>query len=69
MSNNPNRASREAKADTRKRVELDSEAVHLIRKYHAHMEMSDEHFRDWVQNHFGSYILRIGRIAGYEGNV
>jgi hypothetical protein len=69
MSNNPNKASREAKRSVRERSELDAEAIQLIRKYHAHMEMSDEHFRDWVQKYFGSYILRIGRIAGYEGNV
>ena len=69
MSNNPNRARREAIASTHKRSELDSEAIKLIRKYHIHMEMGDEEFRDWIQNHFGRYILRIGRIAGFKGDV
>ena len=62
MANNPNAARREAKRHTAERIELDIQAVKLIKEYRKHWDASDDAFFKWLETYFVSYILRIGGI-------
>lgn len=50
--NNPNRARRELKKETRQRIEIHSEALFIMDKYYQHLEMDADQFSEWVEKYF-----------------
>ena len=62
MANNPNAARRELQKHTAERIELDTQAIKLIKESRMHGDAPDDRFFEWLETYFVSYILRIGGI-------